>query len=186
MKNLILNPDSLQVLVNKDNYLFKDFIPCDLELIDSKYSCKDIFLRHDARIAFEKLCSDALKDGFKIKAESGYRDYNYQNDLFSNYVSLYGYDYASLVSAEAGHSEHQTGLAVDVCGSNLDYNFFDKSKEFNWMIDNAYKYGFILRYPKGYESITGYKYEPWHFRYVGKCAEEIKNKKLVLETYLKN
>lgn len=174
-----------KIIVNKKYALHKDYVPYDLKLINFNFSTKDIYLRSEAKFYFEKLCSDAFNLGFNIKADSGYRDYYYQENLFEFYVSKYGYEYASKISAKPGHSEHQTGLAVDVRGSNGDYNSFGESIEFDWMIDNAHNYGFILRYPKGFEEITGYNYEPWHFRYVGRCAEEIKIKNLVLETYLK-
>ena len=87
-------------------------------------------------------------------------------------------------SARPGHSEHQTGLAVDVMGSNNDYDEFEKSIEFSWMKENAHKYGFILRYPKGKENITGFKYEPWHYRYVGLItATRIFKENITLEEY---
>ena len=89
-----------------------------------------------------------------------------------------------MCSARAGHSEHQTGLAVDVAGSNDSYDDFEASIEFNWMKKNAHKYGFILRYPKGKEKITGFKYEPWHYRYIGiDIATEIYEKDITLEEY---
>ena len=97
-----------------------------------------------------------------------------------------GENYALKCSAKAGHSEHQTGLSVDVMGSNNDYDQFEKSKEFDWMKNNSYKYGFILRYPKGKEYITGFKYEPWHYRYVGKdIASIIYTEGITLEEYYK-
>ena len=95
-------------------------------------------------------------------------------------------NYALNCSAKPGHSEHQTGLAVDVEGSNNDYDKFESSIEFNWMINNSYKYGFILRYPKGKENITGFKYEPWHYRYVGiELAKYLYKNNLTLEEYKK-
>ena len=88
-------------------------------------------------------------------------------------------------SARAGHSEHQTGLAVDVSNSSLDYDNFESTKEFYWMKNNAHKFGFILRYPKASFHITGFKYEPWHYRYVGiKIATYIYKNNLTLEEYL--
>ena len=92
-----------------------------------------------------------------------------------------------MCSAKPGHSEHQTGLSIDVEGSNLDYDLFAESKEFNWMKNNAHKYGFILRYPKGKEHITGFKYEPWHYRYVGKdVASYIYKNNITLEEYTRH
>ncbi len=183
--SLIENPDDLLVLVNKNHKLYEDFIPNNLEMINLNYAVGKKFLRSDAKASFEKLCEDAKKIGYDIKAESTYRDYDYQEKLYSNYVKEYGKDYADKCSARPGHSEHQTGLAVDVRGSVSDYNDFEKTKEFIWMRDNAYQYGFILRYPQDKEHITGFKYEPWHYRYIGEYAKDVYQKKLTLEEYLK-
>lgn len=180
----IKNPDSLMVLVNKLNRLQSNYVPHDLEQISLNYATNNKFLRKEAKENFEKLSSDAKKIGYSIIAVSAYRDYDYQENLFNNYVKEKGENYALKCSAKAGHSEHQTGLSVDVMGSNNDYDQFEKSKEFDWMKNNSYKYGFILRYPKGKEYITGFKYEPWHYRYVGrKLALELKNKSITLEEY---
>ena len=169
----IKNPDSLMVLVNKLNRLQSNYVPHDLEQISLNYATNNKFLRKEAKENFEKLSSDAKKIGYSIIAVSAYRDYDYQENLFNNYVKEKGENYALKCSAKAGHSEHQTGLSVDVMGSNNDYDQFEKSKEFDWMKNNSYKYGFILRYPKGKEYITGFKYEPWHYRYVGKDIASI-------------
>lgn len=180
----IENPNELLVLVNKNNKLDKNYVPNDLEEINVKYSNEGKFLRKDAKEAFETLSSDASKLGYKVIAVSAYRNYEYQDKLFNYYTEKYGIEYALGCSAKPGHSEHQTGLAVDVMGSNNSYDDFEFSDEFEWMRDNAYKYGFILRYPKGKENITGFKYEPWHYRYVGKeVAKIIYKKNIVLEEY---
>lgn len=182
----IENPNDILVLVNKNNKLLQNFIPENLETIDIKYSNEGKMLKKVAKEAFEKLSSDALKLGYKIVAVSAYRDFSYQENLFNYYVEKYGEDYALNCSAKAGHSEHQTGLAVDVMGSNNSYDDFELSDEFEWMINNAHKYGFILRYPKNKEKITGFKYEPWHYRYVGvEVAKIIYENKITLEEYLK-
>ena len=183
---LIENPDDILVLVNKNNQLLSNYIPNNLESISLKYANKDKYLKKEAKIAFEKLSEDADKLGYRIVAVSAYRDYNYQNELFNYYVKEKGLNYALECSAKPGHSEHQTGLALDVEGSNKDYDNFENSKDFIWMKDNAHKYGFILRYPKGKEHITGFKYEPWHYRYVGiETAKYIYENNLTLEEYLK-
>ena len=182
----IKNPDSLMVLVNKLNRLQSNYVPHDLEQISLNYATNNKFLRKEAKENFEKLSSDAKKIGYSIIAVSAYRDYDYQENLFNNYVKEKGENYALKCSAKAGHSEHQTGLSVDVMGSNNDYDQFEKSKEFDWMKNNSYKYGFILRYPKGKEYITGFKYEPWHYRYVGKdIASIIYTEGINLEEYYK-
>ena len=183
---LVENPDDILVLVNKNNQLLSSYIPNNLESISLKYANNDKYLKKEAKIAFEKLSEDAYKLGYHIIAVSAYRDYNYQKELFDYYVKEKGLEYALDCSAKPGHSEHQTGLALDVEGSNKDYDNFENSKEFIWMKDNSYKYGFILRYPKGKENITGFKYEPWHYRYVGiDVAKYIYENNLTLEEYFK-
>lgn len=173
-------------IVNKNYKLSEDYIPNDLELLDTKYSCKDKYLRKEAKYYFEEMASDAKKKGYNIIAVSTYRSYNYQDKLYNNYVKEKGIYYADMASARAGHSEHQTGLAVDVADNSLDYDNFDKTKEFKWIINNAHKYGFILRYPIAKFHITGFKYEPWHYRYVGiSTATYIYENKITLEEYKK-
>ena len=180
----IENPTDILVLVNKNNRLDDKYIPPDLETISLEYATSDKFLRKEAKDSFEKLSSDAKKLGYTIVAVSAYRDYEYQENLFNNYIKEKGEEYALKCSARPGHSEHQTGLSVDVMGSNNDYDEFEKSNEFDWMSNNSYKYGFILRYPKGKEYITGFKYEPWHYRYVGKeVASIIYTEKITLVEY---
>ena len=184
--NTIYEPVSYNFLINKNNKLDKNYIPKDLELININYSCEDKYLRKEARINFEKLAKEAKKEGFNIIAVSTYRSFEYQKKLYNNYVLDKGFYYADMASARAGHSEHQTGLAVDVANSSLDYDNFENTKEFNWMIENAHKYGFILRYPKASFHITGFKYEPWHYRYVGiNTATYIYENNLTLEEYKK-
>lgn len=184
--NKVKKPYKLNVLVNKNNKLSKNYIPKDLVKISNNFSIKECYLRKKCAKQFEKLCKKALQDGYTIKAASCYRDYNYQKKIYNEYVKEKGKDYADNCSARAGHSEHQTGLAIDVQGSTNTYDEFEQTKEFKWMLNNSYKYGFILRYPKGKESITGFKYEPWHYRYIGKrIAKKIFKKKIVLEEYLK-
>ena len=182
----IEKPNDVIVLVNKNNVLPNDYIPSDLRLINNRYAYDNKYLREEAAINFENLSADASLLGYRIIATSAFRDYEYQGKLFNEYVSSKGLKYALLCSAKPGHSEHQTGLSVDVEGSNRDYDEFEKAIEFNWMKENAHKYGFILRYPKGKEHITGFKYEPWHYRYVGiKHATKIYNENITLEEYLK-
>lgn len=184
---IIENPDRLDVLVNKNNKLPKNYIPNNLEVLDVKYAYENKYLQKEAKENFEKLSKDAALLGYKIIATSTYRTYDYQSELYDFYVKEKGLKYADNCSARPGHSEHQTGLAVDVEGSNASYDDFEESIEFNWMRENAHKYGFILRYPKGKEHITGFKYEPWHYRYIGKeIATIIYNKNITLEEYKKD
>ena len=185
MKDIFLvnNPDDYLVLVNKNYKIRSNYVPNDLVLINSNYSNNKQYLRKSAAISFEKMAKDIEKLGMKIIAVSTYRNYDYQRNLFNNYVKEKGINYASMCSAQPGHSEHQTGLAVDIANINLDYDNFDKTKEFIWIKDNAYKYGFIMRYPKDKVNITKYKYEPWHYRYIGKKAKYLYMNNLSLEEY---
>lgn len=114
--------------------------------------------------AFNKMRDDAKKEGLTIYISSGFRSYNKQNTLYNNYVARDGKKEADTYSARPGYSEHQTGLAFDV---NTISSAFDDTKEAKWLANNCYKYGFILRYPKGKDKETGYMYESWHFRYIG-------------------
>ena len=179
---LINDENDYLVLVNKKNKLKDDYVPPDLVKIQKEYSSKSIYLRKKAKTHFEKMAKDAKKLNLTLIAVSGYRSSKYQKKLFNNYVKEKGYEYAIMCSARPGYSEHQTGLAVDIANETLDYDNFEKTKEFTWIKDNAHKYGFILRYPKDKIDATGYKYEPWHFRYVGKkTATYLYKNNLILE-----
>ncbi len=123
--------------------------------------------------AFNKMQAAAKVDGLNIYISSGFRSYSYQKTLYNNYVNRDGVTAADTYSARVGHSEHQSGLAFDV---NTINDSFANTEEGKWLNDNCYKYGFILRYPKGKSDETGYQYEPWHFRYVGvELAEKLYN-----------
>lgn len=181
---LIKNPDNILTLVNKNNKLPAVYVPSDLVEIPNNMAYNGKKVREEVLKNFENLFNDAQKLGYKIIVVSAYRDYDYQKKLFDGYTQDKGLKYALKCSAKPGHSEHQTGLAIDVMGSNNDYNLFAESNEFEWMKNNAYKYGFIMRYPEEKQKITGFKYEPWHYRYVGKdVAEYIYENKLTLEEY---
>lgn len=172
------------ILINKDNS-FENY-QLDLVKLNNLYCNKEMYLDKEASLSFENMCNAAYKLNKNIKGVSGYRDYEYQKKLFEYYSDTYGLDYALKCSAKPGHSEHQSGLAIDIMGSNMDYNKFEDSEEFDWVSSNCYKYGFILRYPKGKEEITGFKYEPWHYRYVGiDAATYIYQNNLTLEEYKK-
>ena len=173
-----------KVIANKYYKLDNNYEPSNLVNVDSKYSSGSRKMVKEAAEAFNKLAEDAKKEGLYIRAVSTYRSYTYQNDLYNRYVSKDGQAAADTYSARAGHSEHQTGLAVDVDNIQNNYTDFGITKEFTWMKENAYKYGYILRYTKDNEWITGYKDEPWHYRYVGKeVAEYIQNNPMTYEEY---
>ncbi len=172
IKNSDIKKDIL-VLVNKYQKLDNNYIPKDLEEINPKYFIngnKDRRkLRKEAKEAFEKLSSDSIKNNTPVYGQSGYRSYNTQKFLYENAVKNKSKEIIDSETARPGHSEHQTGLTIDVSSTkNGNMLNFEKTKSFLWMKKNAYKYGFILRYPKGKENIHGYTYESWHYRYVGK------------------
>ena len=136
----------------------------------------------DAQAAFNTMQADAKKAGLSLSICSGFRSYDYQNQLYNGYVARDGKAAADTYSARAGHSEHQTGLAMDI---NYASSAFTNTPEAKWLAANCYKYGFILRYPKGKENITGYMYESWHVRYLGKqLAKEVYDSGLTLEEFL--
>ena len=180
-----LNPNTEKILVNKYYYLNENYIPKDLIDIDTKYSKQGMKLVKVAKEAFEELSEDALKEDMNIIAMSSYRSYEYQVNLYNNYVKKDGKEAADTYSARPGFSEHQTGLAIDVYNKKEPYTNFEQTNEFKWMQDNAYKYGFILRFPKEKENETGYQYESWHYRYVGKeIAKIIHKDNITLEEYI--
>lgn len=136
----------------------------------------------DAQAAFDEMQADAAAEGLNIYISSGFRSYDYQAGLYQRYVDKDGKEEADRYSARPGHSEHQTGLAFDL--NSIDVSFAD-TKEGKWVLRNCYKYGFIIRYPADKEDITGYKWEPWHIRYLGKeTAQSVYDSGLCLEEYL--
>lgn len=172
------------LLVNKYFYLTEDYVPQNLEEISEKYARSGMKLVNVARENFEEMAESAEKDGYTIIAMSSYRSYEYQDNLYNRYVKSDGVEIADTYSGRPGYSEHQTGLCVDIYDGELDYTNFEKSKSFEWMSNNAYKFGFILRFPEGKENITGYQYESWHYRYVGKkIAKIIHENNSTLEEY---
>lgn len=177
-----LEKDNL-LIVNKFYYLEEDFIPDNLVSIDSKYGRGEI--KEEAYQAFLELYEEASKEDLHPYISSPYRSYNRQNQLYTNYSNKDGINKADTYSARPGYSEHQTGLAMDLgTSNNTNINDFENSKEFEWMQKSAHKYGFILRYPKGKEYITGYMYEPWHYRYVGvEAATYIYEHNITYEEY---
>lgn len=127
----------------------------------------------DVMTSFKQMQSDAKSIGLNIYISSGYRSYSYQEGLYNRYTAVDGMEQADTYSARPGHSEHQTGLCFDL--NEID-DIFATTDEGKWVNHNAHLYGFIIRYPKGKEHITGYQYESWHLRYVGKeLAEKLYN-----------
>lgn len=176
--------NNFYTLVNKYNYLRDDFVPNNLVEMTTPYSKEGIYLVEEARDNFYKLVDKAKEEGLTIRAISAYRGYTYQKRLYDKYVEADGVNKADTYSARPGFSDHQTGLAIDVDNTISSFENFTNTKEYQWMLDNSYKYGFILRYPSGKESITTYQFESWHYRYVGlKLAKKIKASNLTFDEY---
>lgn len=174
----------LDVIVNKYYKLDKDYEPEDLTVINSKFASGTQKLRKEAADKFEEMASDMLKENLKIYAGSTYRSYSYQEGLYNRYVKKDGFKEAETYSARAGYSEHQLGLAVDIVNGKWNY-LSEGDKEYTWLINNSYKYGFILRYPHESEYITGYVFEDWHFRYLGiDLATKVYESKLTYDEYI--
>lgn len=178
------DPAKINVLVNKKYPL----VPKTYKPKTSTISGTGIELQTQAATAYRKLAAAAKKDGVNIKLTSGYRSYATQSYLMDKYTRQYGSAYAQRIAAKPGTSEHQTGLTVDVGNFNRAcalQSCFESTRVGKWMAKNAPSYGFILRYPKGQEKVTGYKYEPWHFRYVGttQAKDMVAKKSKTLEHY---
>lgn len=189
---VVANPQDVTVLVNKvyrlpDGYRPADLVEPNVPFIFSEKSEKRL-LRKEAAKALEELFAAAKADGIHLAGVSGFRSQDTQKWLFEHYVKTRGEAEARRFSAMPGHSEHQTGLAMDVSGADgrcAAQDCFAGTKEALWLEQHAHEYGFIIRYPKGKEHITGYKYEPWHLRYVGKpLAQELVQSGLTLDEYL--
>lgn len=173
------------MLVNKYNALSKDYEVEDLKTISKTYSYGDNKkLNKEAYDAFISLADDAKKEGYTILIVSSYRTYQDQEDVWKDYKASFGTKKADAYAARAGSSEHETGLAIDVADYNDKNDKFEATESFKWMQTNAHKYGYILRYPKGKENITGYSYEAWHYRYVGiDTATKVYNEGITYDEY---
>ena len=194
-KNVIRNPQNTLSLVNKIFGLPESYIPSDLVRPNVQFTfgeekLEKSLMREEAAIALEKMFAGAREDGIELFAVSGYRSFGRQDVLFNAEVQRVGEEKALEAVAIPGSSEHQTGLSMDISSRTNNFNLnerFGSVKEGVWLANNAHKFGFILRYPKGKEDITGYMYEPWHYRYVGiKAAAEIFENDWTLEEYFEN
>ena len=174
------------MLVNKTNKVDSNYVPDNLVITDSLYK-DNIYLNDKCYDMFKKMQEDMELLGYNIDIMSGYRDYKYQEKIYNKLIHEKGLSYASRSIASPGSSEHQTGLAIDVCiykdnKCYIEHDVIDM-EEVKWIHNNMHKYGFILRYPFDKEEITGYNYEPWHIRYVGEIAEYLYKNNLTLEEY---
>lgn len=188
---VVASPESITALVNKQFKLPDDYEPKDLVYPDVPFIFSEKIekrkMRKEAAAALEQLFAAAKKDNTPLSGVSAYRSHATQKALFESYVKKDGEAKARTYSAVPGHSEHETGLAIDVTGSSgkcAAEDCFGGTPEAKWLESHAAEYGFIIRYPKGKEAITGYQYEPWHIRFVGtKVAKEIASRGVTMEEY---
>lgn len=190
-RQYVTNEESMAVVVNKQRSLPDGYEPGDLVEPKVKFSFDEPHekrqMRKEAAEALEKLFAAAESQGVELRAVSGYRSYTRQKSVYDNHVRTKGEAEANRISAVPGTSEHQTGLSIDVsspsAGNALEQSFGD-TEEGRWLAEHAPEYGFVIRYPKGREDVTGYVYEPWHIRYVGEeLAPDIASSGLTLEEY---
>jgi len=188
----VFQPERLDVLINKLYKLPAGYVPPSLiheqalPFLGGGGGERGL-MRKEAAEALQAMFAAAKRDGLALTVASAYRSQETQRQLFNSYVQTQGEAVARRYSAEPGHSEHQTGLAVDVSGADgvcAVEDCFADTKEAHWVAQHAPEYGFIVRYPKGKEQITGYAYEPWHLRFVGVAlAKDVTAKGLTLEEY---
>lgn len=173
------------MLVNKYNSLDKDFKFDDIVDVSIQHCYGSQKIRKEVYDKFKEMFNAAKKENLTIIINSSYRTYDYQKGLWERYADTNGEDWADSYAARAGHSEHQTGLAIDVTTYGVvKQEDFETTDEFKWLQEHAHEYGFILRYPKDKENITGYDYESWHYRYVGEnIATEIFEKNITFDEY---
>lgn len=182
--------DSLWVIVNKQQAMPADFVPKNLVDMRNKYTVNnsnEAQLRSDAFTSLTKMINAAKNSKIPVEIISGYRAYSLQSIIYNDNVTKEGQANADKTSARPGHSEHQTGLAVDINNfeSNCRLNVcFGSTKTGKWVASNAHNYGFIVRYQKGTKDVVGFSYEPWHLRYVGKeLSSELYKQKATMEEF---
>lgn len=191
-KDIVMDPSSIYALVNRAHTLDASYVPDDLVTIEVNY-INDMEmvnqLRQEASDALTDLFEEANNVGYSLYAVSGYRSYEYQEELYDDFVATHGEEEAQRFSAPPGASEHQTGLSMDITSEDVAYGLvetFGETDDGVWVSENAHRFGFIIRYPYGKEDVTGYMYEPWHLRYVGKeLANDIYESGLAYEEYLR-
>lgn len=174
------------VILNKHYYSDENYKGLNLIDVDSEYNLYNTSfkLSKECYEAFLKMYNDAKEQGYAFKINSAYRSYEKQIKIYQGWVNKDGVKQADTYSARAGFSEHQTGYAFDVRDYPFTNDDYSKTKSFTWVSENAYKYGFIIRFPKDKEYITGYQYEPWHYRYCGiECATYIHDNNITFEEY---
>lgn len=166
--------DDTYIIVNKYYTVSQGYEPPDMKEFDGH------LLREETGIAFERMQEDALAEGYNINIVAGYRSFEEQSELYNGYLSTDSEENVDRYTQRPGHSEHHTGMAMDISGTDCNELLdFVNSPEYPWVMDNCYKYGFIIRYPEGTEDITGYEFKPWHLRYVGvEVSTDMKEKNI--------
>lgn len=186
------DPSSIWFIVNKAISLASTYQPADIVVpnvpLQSGKSTQEMSLRREPASALESMFAAAAEQGVQLKLASGYRSYDLQGHYYNSLVKSLGAEEANKVSAKPGTSEHQTGLAADIASYSNDVchleTCFGTMAEGQWLANNAHTYGFIIRYPQSKTAITGYNYEPWHIRYVGKeLAAELQKTEQTLEEF---
>lgn len=173
------------VIVNRFYKLENAAIPEDLKNISIQYAYDGHQLKEEANNAYIKMARAARDSGITLIANVSYRSYDDQDATYNNFKSRYGVTKADELAARPGHSEHQTGLALNISTRLKEgQESFEETEAYSWLLNNAYKYGFIQRYPEGKEDITGFIFEPGHFRYVGiEVATQIYNENITFDEY---
>lgn len=182
---------SLWVVVNKGRILSSAYVPSNLVTpsipLNPTTLKEGLQIRSDAALALEQMDTAAHKDGISFMLASGYRSYDDQTGLYKYYLSVSSQAETDSLSARPGHSEHQTGLAADLEGTDQVCEVeecYANTPSGKWLDANSWRYGFIIRYPNGKQSVTGYAYEPWHVRFLGKdLAAQIHKSGLTLEQF---
>ena len=175
----------ITMLTNKFYYLDSSYNEENMVKVSKQYSYgENQMLTSDTFDAFLSMFNAAKKDNITLIINSSFRNYEDQEEIYDYYKRVKGVEEANKIAAKPGHSEHQTGLAVDIQTYGSRADTFDQSDAFKWLSENAYKYGFILRYPKDKKYITGYEYESWHYRYVGaEVAKYIHENNITFDEY---
>ncbi len=172
--NWYVNADPLLIIANKTYKLADGYAPADLVEVPDPRCSSGCEMRAVTAEAWNEMKTAASKEGITLTYSSSFRDEAYQASLYNSYVARDGStESADRYSSRPGYSDHQTGLAIDIMSASdpaadLNAEAYENTEEGQWLLENAWKYGFVLRYPKGKEDITGYEYESWHYRYIGK------------------
>lgn len=186
----IEDKEDVTILVKRGFDLTQNYEPVELIETDLPVTegASDVLLQKEAGLALMQMADDMEKEGLYLGIRSAYRSYETQQEVYNYYLETEGQDYVNGYVSIPGFSEHQTGLGVDLTSQSVIdgvYGTFGETAEYNWVIENGYKYGFILRYPEGKEYLTGVQSEPWHFRYVGtELAKTIHENNMTLEEYI--